>query len=209
VAMAITRDADHRITAVNAAFRQLTGHDGDAAVDRTADEIALWERSEQRAAAEVEVARDGRVRNREARLTASGGATIDCVVSAETIDVQGAPCVLWVYHDVTERRRSEAELGAAIDEVLKDANWLSRSILDRLATLRRPGSQAPAVELSAREREILDLICDDLDDTAIAERLAISRNTVRNHVARLYRKIGVNRRSGAVVWGRERGMGSK
>ncbi|RYY05510.1 MAG: LuxR family transcriptional regulator, partial [Alphaproteobacteria bacterium] len=51
-------------------------------------------------------------------------------------------------------------------------------------------------------------ICDDLDDGAIAERLGLSRNTVRNHVARIYAKIGVNRRSGAVVWGQARGMGS-
>ena len=209
VAMAVTRDAEHRLVRVNAAFRELFGHDEAAAVGRTADEIALWQRSEQRAALEAEVAQAGSVRDREGRLATKDGAAIDCAVSAETIDLQGAACVLWVYQDVTERRRSEAELGAAIDEVLKDASWLSRSILDRLATLRRPGPHTPAAELSAREREILDLICDDLDDAAIAERLSIARNTVRNHVARLYAKIGVNRRSGAVVWGRERGMGTK
>ncbi len=209
VAMAVTRDSDHRFVRVNAAFRELFGHGEAAAVSRTADEIALWQRSEQRAALEAEVARAGRVHDREGQLAAKDGAAIDCAVSAETIDVQGAACVLWVYQDVTERRRSEAELGEAIDEVLKDASWLSRSILDRLASLRRPGPHVPAAELSQREREILDLICEDLDDTAIAERLSIARNTVRNHVARLYAKIGVNRRSGAVVWGRERGMGTK
>jgi DNA-binding NarL/FixJ family response regulator len=30
---------------------------------------------------------------------------------------------------------------------------------------------------------------------------------VRNHLASLYRKIGVNRRSAVVVWARERGIG--
>ena len=40
----------------------------------------------------------------------------------------------------------------------------------------------------------------------IARLTGHSRNTVRNHVATLYGKIGVNRRSAAVVWGRERGM---
>jgi PAS domain S-box-containing protein len=208
VAMAITRDADHRVASVNAAFRQLTGHDRDLALGHTADELGLWQRAEQRAEIEADVARQGSVRAREARLVSRSQVPVDCVVSAETIHVQGAPCVLWVYEDVTERRRSEAELGAAIDEVLKDASWLSRSILDRLATLRRPAPHPAPAELSPREREILDLICDDLDDGAIADRLAISRNTVRNHVARIYAKIGTNRRSGAVVWGRERGMGS-
>jgi PAS domain S-box-containing protein len=209
VAMAVSHDADHRIASVNAAFRALTGYDGDEAIGRTADELQLWESSGQRAALEAEAAAQGRVRNREARLSGKDGTPVDCLVSAETVDVQGAPCILWLYQDVTERRRSEIELADAIEEVMKDASWLSRSILDKLATLRSPAPRAPAAELSPREREILALICDDLDDGAIAAQLALSRNTVRNHVARLYAKIGVNRRSGAVVWGRERGMGTR
>ena len=209
VAMAITRDADHRITSVNAAFRQLTGQEGDLALGHTADELGLWQRAEEGAAVEGEVRRHGSVRGRDASLVSRSQVPVDCIVSAETIHVDGAPCVLWVYEDVTERRRSEAELGEAIDEALKDASWLSRSILDRLARLRRPVPHHATTELSPREREILDLICDDLDDSMIADRLAIARNTVRNHVARIYAKIGTNRRSGAVVWGRERGMGSK
>jgi PAS domain S-box-containing protein len=209
VAMAVTADADHRLSSVNAAFRQLTGYDDAAAIGHTADELRLWEEAGQRAIVEAEVTQAGRVRNREIRLLARDGNPVDCLVSAETISVHGAPCVLWVYQDVTERRRSEGELADAIDEVMKDTSWLSRSILDKLATLRRAERHVPPADLSPREREILDLICDDLNDAAIAERLAISRNTVRNHVARLYAKIGVNRRSGAVVWGRERGMGTR
>ena len=130
-------------------------------------------------------------------------------LTAETITVNRSPCLLWLFQDVTEYQRDALDLAEAIDAVMKDASWLSRSILDKLATLRRPGAHPPAVELSAREREILALICDDLDDGAIAQRLGLARNTVRNHVARLYAKIDVNRRSGAVVWGRERGMGTQ
>jgi PAS domain S-box-containing protein len=209
VAMAVSRDADHRISSVNAAFRALTGYDGVEAVDRTADGLQLWEASERREALEKQLGEQGCVRNAEMRLLTKAGDVVDCLVSAERISVKGRPCVLWAYLDVTERRRSEAELADAIGEVMKDTSWLSRSILDKLATLRRGEAQVPAAELSGREREILDLICDDLDDAAIAQRLTISRNTVRNHVARLYAKIGVNRRSGAVVWGRERGMGTR
>lgn len=206
VAMMVTRAADHRISRVNTAFRELTGHDV-AAVGRTQDDLQLWPQLEQRAVLERHLAEHRSIRDENAIVRSARGATIECLVSVESISVDGAPCVLWVLQDVTERKRTERELAAAIEEVMKDTSWLSHSILDKLATLRRPDTRAPTVMLSPREREILELICDDLDDRAIAERLALSRNTVRNHVARLYAKIGVNRRSGAVVWGRERGIG--
>lgn len=209
VAMAVTRLPDQRFASANAAFRAMTGYTLDAVAGRTADDLALWASAERRAALEAQVAADGGVRSADVALQTRDGAAVDCLVSAEAISVHGQACVLWAYLDVTDRRRSEAELAAAIDEVMKDTSWLSRSILDKLATLRRGEARRPAAELSARERQILDLICDDLDDPAIAARLAISRNTVRNHIARLYAKIGVNRRSGAVVWGRERGMGTR
>jgi DNA-binding NarL/FixJ family response regulator len=94
---------------------------------------------------------------------------------------------------------------------MKDASWFSRSIMDKLATLRGTGGQPTqaVAELSRREREVLELLCEGLDDKTIAERLALSGNTVRNHVSRLYGKIGVNRRSAAVIWARERGIGGR
>ena len=92
--------------------------------------------------------------------------------------------------------------------------WFSRSIMDKRATVRGVASDAASAqpasqELSRREREVLELICEGADDKAIAARLHLSSNTVRNHVSRLYAKIGVNRRSAAVIWARERGIGGR
>jgi hypothetical protein len=42
----------------------------------------------------------------------------------------------------------------------------------------------------------------------MSKMLKLSQNTVRNHVASLYRKIGVNRRSAAIIWARERAITS-
>jgi DNA-binding CsgD family transcriptional regulator len=36
--------------------------------------------------------------------------------------------------------------------------------------------------------------------------MGVSRNTLRNHIARVYQKIGVNRRAAAILWARERGF---
>ncbi|MDF2602403.1 MAG: putative transcriptional regulator, LuxR family, partial [Methylobacterium brachiatum] len=43
-------------------------------------------------------------------------------------------------------------------------------------------------------------------DEAIAKRLNLSRNTVRNHAAALYRKLGVHKRTEVIVWGRDNGF---
>ena len=61
-------------------------------------------------------------------------------------------------------------------------------------------------ELTPREKQVLGLICRGDDDVAIAKALTMSRTTVRNHVARIYGKIGVNKRGAAIIWGRERGL---
>jgi len=207
VPMAIAGADNRLVTDTNAALRALLG-DADSEADQIADPHCWWKDANLYIALSAAALGGQSIRKEEATLITPSGDEITCLVSAEVISVSRSACVLWVFEDISERRRSEAELGEAIDAVLRDATWLSRSILDKLATLRRPDQRAVDVQLSSREREILSLICDDLDDEAIAAELSIARNTVRNHVARIYAKIGVNRRSGAVVWGRERGLGS-
>ena len=210
VAMAITDAAEHRIVEVNDTFRRLTGYGTEELLGRDADDLQLWDDPDQRRGLEADIARRGGLRNHDVRLQPKEGAAVDCLLSAERIALRGDQCVLWLYQDITQRRHSELALVEAIEAVMKDASWFSRSIMDKLATLRSPSPNAPPppqTELSRREREVLELIANGQDDRAIADRLGLSGNTVRNHVSRLYAKIGVNRRSAAVIWARERGIG--
>ncbi|MER5462343.1 response regulator transcription factor [Streptomyces sp. NPDC002668] len=54
-------------------------------------------------------------------------------------------------------------------------------------------------ELSAREREILDLIGEGLTNSQIGKRLYLAEKTVKNNVSRLLAKLGVERRIQAAV----------
>ena len=53
--------------------------------------------------------------------------------------------------------------------------------------------------LTAREREILDLVAEGRTNAEIAERLWISRGTVRKHLDHIYAKLGVHTRTAAVA----------
>ncbi len=53
--------------------------------------------------------------------------------------------------------------------------------------------------LTAREREILQLVSQGLANRQIASQLSISDKTVRNHLIRIFDKLGVNSRAQAIV----------
>lgn len=71
-----------------------------------------------------------------------------------------------------------------------------------------PGNtESPFSGLSAREREVLALLAEGLSNIEIAERLAISEKTVRNHASNIFDKLGVWSRAQAIVFARDRGFG--
>jgi DNA-binding NarL/FixJ family response regulator len=60
--------------------------------------------------------------------------------------------------------------------------------------------------LSNRESEILALITQGKPNTEIARLTYLSPNTIKTYIRSLYRKIGVERRTQAVLWGIEHGF---
>jgi DNA-binding NarL/FixJ family response regulator len=57
----------------------------------------------------------------------------------------------------------------------------------------------PEGVLSRREQEVLDELAQGLGNQAIAERLFVSQDTVKSHLRKIYRKLGVSSRSEAVA----------
>ena len=57
----------------------------------------------------------------------------------------------------------------------------------------------PGLKLSSREAEILDLIAAGHSNGLIAEKLFVAEKTVKNHINRIYGKLGAGSRSDAIA----------
>jgi DNA-binding NarL/FixJ family response regulator len=79
-----------------------------------------------------------------------------------------------------------------------------RAVMDHRIPRRvveRVTSSEPRIDLSLRERQVLELIADGLTNRQIGERLELAEKTVKNYVSGLLAKLGVERRTQAAVYG--------
>jgi len=88
-----------------------------------------------------------------------------------------------------------------------------RQFLDETARFVRANrvaesSESRFLELTSREREVLDLIARGLGNLQIAKSLTLSEKTVRNHINSIFSKLGTPNRAQAIVRAREAGLGS-
>lgn len=60
--------------------------------------------------------------------------------------------------------------------------------------------------LSMREREVLRLLAEGLSNKALARALGVSENTIKTHLANVYAKLGVGKRTEALAAARRLGL---
>jgi DNA-binding NarL/FixJ family response regulator len=70
-----------------------------------------------------------------------------------------------------------------------------------------PVAPTPFPELTAREREVLDLLAAGRSNHQIAERLGLSLKTVANHISAIFAKLQVADRTQAILRARDAGLG--
>jgi DNA-binding NarL/FixJ family response regulator len=155
-------------------------------------------------------------------------AGLDCVEATRRISAEADVAVMLLTASESDDRIFAALRSGAGGLVLKDvapdelvravkaltrgdaqlSPSLTRRLLSELAARPEPSAPKSALleELTAREREVLELVALGFGNNEIAERLRVSRTTAKTHVSRVMLKLGARTRARLVVFGYETGL---
>jgi DNA-binding NarL/FixJ family response regulator len=108
----------------------------------------------------------------------------------------------------------QEEIVRAVRSVAAGQAIFGPTVARRIIDFFSSGSPAAATaepfpELTARERDVLDLIAAGRANTAIARQLAISTKTVSNHISAIFAKLQVAGRTEAIIRARSAGLGNE
>ena len=104
---------------------------------------------------------------------------------------------------------SPAELQAAIHTLAQGLVVLPAALIEQMLTQRGPIAalaQPPAEPLTAREREVLQLVSQGLSNKLIARELQVSEHTVKFHISSIFAKLGAASRTEAISRGARQGL---
>ena len=101
-----------------------------------------------------------------------------------------------------------AQIAEAVRAAYAGKGWLDPSVTaDLLHDYRRASQEVSArPALTQTERRVLELIAAGKSTGEIADELFVVEKTVKNHLANIYRKLGVKNRSHAVSEGYRQGL---
>jgi DNA-binding NarL/FixJ family response regulator len=98
----------------------------------------------------------------------------------------------------------QAEIVAGIRSVAAGQTALSPQVAARL--VERMRAPAPEAVLTAREKDVLQLVARGNSNKQIAVALGIGESTVKTHLLKVFEKLGVADRTRAVTLAMERGL---
>ncbi len=105
-------------------------------------------------------------------------------------------------HGFIAKAQPLGELVDAVVRVAGGATVVAPQLLPVLVRRTSPGTGRDPATLTPREHEVLDLMSEGLGTAAMAERLHVRPNTIRNHVRAVLGKLGASTRLEAVTQAR-------
>ena len=112
---------------------------------------------------------------------------------------KGAPATIFAFDRLVDRKFTDLEV-ETVKLLTAHLNNLYKNLFVRpTAQVRMWEGVAGVDDLTEREREVLDLLCQGIKPVYIARELRISVGPVNKHIAHLYRKFGVDSKQELLV----------
>jgi|GEM_PF-1249024 len=118
----VIRLTDRRYVEVNSAFLQVLDYQREEIVGRTSDEFDLWHDKKEREKTYEMILTKGWFRNYETSLVTKSGEVRVGLHSAELTDIGGERCIVYVWHDITDRKTTE--------EAFRNSEQMLTNVLD-------------------------------------------------------------------------------
>ena len=143
IPMGITVMANGEIIDINESFRTTFEYTREDVQDKKPLEVGLWSVPQEREAIVKALQEHGAVRNRQTKYKTKSGRVGDALLSAEVIEIDGRPCVVFMAIDITDLKGAEEEvlssrnqlrrLGAHLEKVREEERaHVAREIHDQL-----------------------------------------------------------------------------
>ncbi len=159
--IAISEIEDGTYLEINDETMRVTGFTRAEMIGRRSTDLGLMNPLE-RGQLKERLHRDGRLTGIPVTVTTKDGRKLDCLFSAETVEIAGRPCLLSIAHDLTEHKRLEGQLrqvqkmdafGQLAGGVAHDFNNILAAITLHLGLLRDAAGLDPETRSSIGELE--------------------------------------------------------
>lgn len=178
--MCISTLYEGRFIEVNESFCIASGYSPDELIGRSVIEDGLWLNPEERRLVEAKITSKGSVRDLEISFRTRSGEHRVALFNAESIDVQGTPCLLSVVMDITEKKQIEVEMLRLdrLNLVGEMAASIGHEIRNPMTTVRGYLQLLKENEKYIPEVESFDLMIEELDraNLIITEFLSLAKN---------------------------------
>jgi PAS domain S-box-containing protein len=124
VAICITTLEEGRLLDANDAYWKLSGYDPQTSLGKLALELNMWVSAESRSQFVKEIRERHSVFNPNYEFSDAAGSARHVLAFYELIELNGEPCILSMFHDVTEQKQMQ--------DALKNAEQRTRAILDAI-----------------------------------------------------------------------------
>jgi PAS domain S-box-containing protein len=114
-----------------------------------------------------------------------------------------APVIVHLFRDATEKKNYQH----FVNQILSASDRLQRNEIHQFDPVNPADSHIG--KLTARERQVLETMAQGLGTDEMADTLAISPSTVRNHVQNILGKLGVHSRLEAIAYAYQHGLNKK